>query len=103
MNDKDRIRLAEWMGWIKLDPRLLEQRHGGEPRWETDCWVDKAGVMFRTKEGLPNPFTDANDDYAVLGWMRANGGENVIQGYKINYRIGDYARAALKVIEDDFA
>ena len=46
-----------------------------------------------------NPFTDANDDYAVLGWMRANGGENVIQGYKINYRIGDYARAALKVIE----
>jgi len=63
---------------------------------------------------LPNPFTDANDDYAVLEWMR----EQVEPGQpygepswpflgalkgdlQIAYRVGDYARAALKVIDHD--
>ena len=49
-----------------------------------------------------DPFTDANDDYAVLEWMREN--LTITQRYKFldenvqNYRIGDYARAALKAL-----
>ena len=59
-----------------------------------------------------DPFTDANDDYAVLEWAH----EQVDSGAweprgkwatfadelffpTENYKIGDYARAALKVIE----
>jgi len=61
-----------------------------------------------------DPFTDANDDYAVLEWMRDNSRRMGFPGYvgalsdvmekrlaashAANYRIGDYARAALKVI-----
>ena len=81
--------------------------------------------------GVPenfDPFTDANDDYAVLEWMREtwkplqNGwpsandtddqlrwfwfksvlcgldGESKYNGMT-DYQIGDYARAALKVLE----
>ena len=51
-----------------------------------------------------DPFTDANDDYAVLEWMRkqgaATGAFELHNSYKANYFIGDYARAALKVIDD---
>ena len=65
-----------------------------------------------------DPFTDANDDYAVLEWMRSfNTYEYLLEhddrwvdfivaidasdngeGHKANYQIGDYARACLKVI-----
>ncbi len=62
-----------------------------------------------------NPFTDANDDYAVLEWMRSldNNDTQFWQRYcdalrdfpeiglKPAYQIGDYARAALKVLEGD--
>lgn len=53
-----------------------------------------------------NPFTDANADYAVLEWMRGNEWTDKqhelfrsFLGHSTTYRIGDYARAALKVIE----
>jgi len=57
--------------------------------------------------GVPDPFTDANDDYAVLGWARKEWGDQydnwIDFTYALsgdgNYKIGDYARAALKVIE----
>jgi len=65
--------------------------------------------------GLPDPFTDANDDYAVLVWMRETyqrvawkGTEPQRRCWTLfcqnlpdcrDYQIGDYARAALKVIE----
>ena len=57
-----------------------------------------------------DPFTDANDDYAVLEWIRAQGimGSKIATElskagcgkWSIDYQIGDYARAALKVIDD---
>jgi len=60
----------------------------------------------RTEDGKPfDPFTDANDDYAVLEWMRNHRGKycgviyNVMDGKSVDYKIGDYARAALEVIE----
>ena len=67
-------------------------------------------VDKRFKEQIPDPFTDANDDYAVLEWMRELG---VMDDSRIEYdrawdklpergeyQIGDYARAALKVLDD---
>jgi len=62
-----------------------------------------------------SPFTDANDDFAVLEWMRGDddGPETpqwrVFKDFFIevtgdwniwNYQIGDFARAALKVIDN---
>jgi len=54
-----------------------------------------------------DPFNNANDDYAVLEWMRKEMPHN--QWLKVQkhwtpawlYQIGDYARAALKVIDND--
>jgi len=61
-----------------------------------------------------SPFTDANDDYAVLEWLRASheaGNFNTETWGKcasriafntgLSYQIGDYARAALKVLDVD--
>ena len=87
MNDKDRIRLAEWMD---RDPGTYAPNHD-----------------------IPifDPFTDANDDYAVLEWMREQAWPAMLLStqhadrltYALSreiggYKIGDYARAALKVI-----
>ena len=63
-----------------------------------------------------DPFTDANDDYAVLEWMRDDSrcmefpryvgalsdvmDKRLAASHAANYQIGDYARAALKVLED---
>ena len=64
--------------------------------------------VFGGALGLPDPFTDANDDYAVLEWMRSEArregvswmnGSGILSLHATNYQIGDYARAALKVIE----
>ena len=97
----DRIKLAEAMGW-------------------TD-FIGEAGLPPGAKDqrpvvcghGLPpDPLTDANDDYAVLEWMRTSdkAEQEVIGGMSdkmldlLNwncweYEVGDFARAALKVIE----
>ena len=55
-----------------------------------------------------DPFTDANDDYAVLEWMRKEATWTVgdmtdkfcdqLEWPCWEYQIGDYARAALKVL-----
>jgi len=74
----DRIRLAEAMGW--------KFPHGP------------------TKH-CPDPFTDANDDYAVLEWGVDTFGQafvvvvNALVIDPAEYTLDDYARAALKVIE----
>ena len=55
---------------------------------------------------LFNPFTDANDDYAVLEWMRETYSKHskewcdfwFAMGHAASYRIGNYARAALTVL-----
>ncbi len=103
----DRIKLAEAMGW-KFEEVDHEYRY---------CYKRPDGHRdaFRIKEAydtvIPDPENDANDDYAVLEWARdyteltplgsvswpildVMGG-----ALQINYQIGDYARAALKVIE----
>jgi hypothetical protein len=64
-------------------------------------------------DGAPkfNPFTDANDDYAVLEWMRdvdgspltdEQWGQFVMTVPSLDeYIVGDIARAALEVIKND--
>ena len=88
----DRIKLAEAMG---RDP-----------------------AMYAPNFDIPifDPFTDANDDYAVLEWMKSEQ-FYPLEGYDytewlfainnalklkmaIDYKIGDYARAALKALKD---
>lgn len=97
-NATDRIKLAEAMGWE-------QHAHGwwSSPR-------GKSGICHHgiDTDKLPDPYTDANDDYAVLEWMRFNGLNEdscleMDEPYaalpdKGSYQIGDYARAALKVI-----
>ena len=90
----DRRRIAEEMGW-------QQTKEGIHSVW----WPPK---NKRWRKNPPNPFTDANDDYAVLEWMR---GEMRREGISLlkdagilslratDYQIGDYARAALKVME----
>ncbi len=163
MNDQDRIKLAEAMGWTPWMHDYeyvwaVNQRKGcgqadyyftpdDDPayqNWEViddDFWRDDHtdNYHFRRKlpeptqqgwlspsgtvRALPDPFTDANDDYAVLEWMRAvteipadnftpedwqrwlefqaalSSDTNSKSGLKGDYQIGDYARAALKVLE----
>ena len=85
----DRIKLAEAMGWPCKENC-------------TDEYIFM-GCKAHDEEAF-DPFTDANDDYAVLEWMRYSSAETWLavtedmarcQG---TYMVGDYARAALKVI-----
>ena len=65
MNDvtHDRVKLAEVMGWkIKPNhPGSFADKQGYED------WISPDGVPLQK---LPDPFTDANDDVAVLKWAR---------------------------------
>ncbi len=88
----DRIRLAEAMGWFKDydDPNVWHEL-GDNP--DGPCKV------------LPDPENDANDDYAVLEWMRKDITTKEFNEFRVmtewpvyRYQIGDYARAALKVL-----
>jgi len=90
MTDQDRIRLAEAMGWVRID--------------EGGLWENSKGFGRELEQNLPDPFTDANDDYAVLEWMRNQknnaGYWGLLEGVgRWQYQIGDYARAALKVLD----
>ena len=108
MNEKDRIRLAETMGICPNDHEDVCL----DSTWnEFDKCVD-CGV--RVEDGHTfDPEHDANDDYAVLEWMRnkkedlsdpAWGGSfgKFAKLLKSScwYEIGDYARAALKVLAE---
>lgn len=97
---QDRIKLAEAMGWTDFicEAGLPPGAKGQKP-------------MTQGHQLPPDPFTDANDDYAVLEHFRnkqkAGGGNykadlaNWIEwAYSVDYQIGDYAKAALKVIEN---
>ena len=95
--EQDRIRLAEAMG-------LESTEFNGKTVF---CCKDSRYVGGYSDWDDFDPFTDANDDYAVLEWMR--GGEPIDnpmwkalrKGPFVcyHYRIGDYARAALEVID----
>ena len=97
----DRIKLAEAVGWT-----TRPNEPNGEPVWFGP--VDEGDGPYYLYE-LPDPFTDANDDYAVLEWARNEGAviwldfsanlQEVGQEYSAAYGIGDYARAALKALK----
>jgi len=109
----DRIKLAEAMGWKHTAPS-----EGGitdKKLWHWEIRDPDKRIAWYPHE-LPDPENDANDDYAVLEWMRQtyehNSKERMLFGIYLaeqfgvtkeklnflNYQIGDYARAALKVI-----
>ena len=97
----DRIKLAEAMGWKHEQMRENLRRA---------CWHLPPAEDWRYSAALPDPYTDANDDYAVLEWMRKENNKpwqfelSQLDGrkrYKWDYQIGDYARAALKVLTDN--
>lgn len=109
----DRIILAEAMGW-----ELMTIHNNAFYKW---TWYkpdgSATGVAMSSKDGgmsvLPDPFTDANDDYDVLEWFR--GWAKTAFRFKvfaeelyqlngasiIGYKIGNNARAALEVLEDE--
>ncbi len=95
----DRIKLAEAMGWTLK--RQVRRGFGGQPI-ERKVWHNPEGVTYQGIK-LPDPEDDANDDYAVLEWMRdakwsmCNDRSFYYLGkLQSEYKIGNYARAALK-------
>lgn len=97
----DRIALAEFVGW--------KEHHGiGDYPREWRLYGPGKSWTERKLNELPNPFEDANDDYAVLNhvddqWPR--GSNEFLRFTELLqpawcYQIGDYARAALKVIRN---
>ena len=104
MTDQRRVQLAEAMGWRNCEPKGYVNVDG-----EPTCCPAGEPPPFDAPPyiaALPDPFTDANDDYAVLEWMRELPGDRMPWGFASttekylawNYKIGDYARAALKVL-----
>ncbi len=81
-----------------------------------DLFVSEKWLSERQADGsrgpnikrLPDPENDANDDYAVLEWMRNTSDKwsefesaltlHAGDPFVWCYQIGDYARAALKVL-----
>lgn len=91
-----RTKLAEAMGWTRFYVSDLTGAQFGRP------------PNSRSGKVLPDPFTDANDDYAVLQWaIRKLDTDKFISTladiapYFHKYQKGDYARAALKVLDND--
>ena len=73
-----------------------------------DGWLNPEG---RKRSSIPDPENDANDDYAVLEWMRAkydgdmkatreSHAVHAVIESPITYRVGDYARAALDALDN---
>ncbi len=104
MKADDRVKLGEAMG-LRLRRTLPHKPNS------PGCYIhDKPRRCWRAFD----PFTDANDDYAVLEWMREKHHENAVasalllpgdghgfSAMKQRYYVGDYARAALQVINDE--
>lgn len=113
MNDTDRIKIADAMGWIFPEGPMEWACPPNHP--------DPPGKGNLTV--IPDPYTDANEDYSVLEWMRirtrffiSDGPVDRADNVKGReewilfrsglhppelYNVGDYAKAALKVIEND--
>lgn len=109
---RDRIRLAEAMGWVWKPVTVCDV--------STGLWVPpngQVGTIVLVDHSVPppfNPFKDANDDYAVLEWMQTDWENNgkrragwsdfkqlLIEGERDktwHYRVGDYARDVLKIL-----
>jgi hypothetical protein len=80
MSDQDRVRLAEAMGWTKIDEALYGKPPEGwrapYPRWPDSETTMRKPVGNVWKWKIPDPFTDANDCEALI--RRLND-----RGYKI--------------------
>ena len=82
--------------------------------------INEGQELDKVNVALFDPENDANDDYAVLEWMRSffaqvhddlpDGGYLVWFDFKreyqasnnpLTYQIGDYARAALKALDNE--
>jgi len=107
MTDQDRIRLAEARGWTRYPDESDHNFDKWMPPDFGDHYDERDAVLIG---GLPDPFTDANDDYQVLVWVRETWQPNSIYNSRAKrfvhllaepggYQIGDYARAALSVIQ----
>jgi hypothetical protein len=105
------IKLAEAMGWVRINDEDMAW-------WPAPYIIDRIKkeypdalcVDYVGRDGLPDPFTDANDDYAVLEWLREKyDAQEVINAFESMdggnccdlYEVGNYARAALKVINNE--
>lgn len=90
-NTQDRIRIAEAINYERVNIR----KEGLPPLW---MWMRADGQLV----GDFDPFTDANDDYAVLEFMRKDGmmPMSMYEKQQWHYTIGDYARAFLKVLDN---
>ena len=102
----DRIKLALAMGWVFPE---------GHQTWAVPPNHPDPPGHGNVRE-IPDPFTSADDDYTVLEWMRSHEGEQLYKygdaqfavrlerGHTADgvdkYQIGDYARAALKVLDE---
>lgn len=109
--EQERIALAERMGWLNIKGWTESPMSGKHPY---DRWYRRG--EDKQYDYLPfNPFTDANDDYAVLRWLREHHEDLWIDTYVSDaheeaaleleaptgdYHIGDYARVALKLLEN---
>lgn len=51
--------LAEFIGWKPYDRRVY-----------SDMWISPSGKRFQSFDNLPNPYADANADYAYLEFAR---------------------------------
>ena len=106
-----RIKLAEAMGWTWDES--IRKRGDFPDRW--CCWIKPDGDKWFAADAMPDPFTDANDDYAVLEWMQDyQGNQDKIMRWHdfclalqaicdpplmTEYEVGYYARAAVSVLE----
>ena len=90
---KDRIRLAEAMGWTQIDMANIGP-----------CWHSPRNLV----SPLPDPFTDANDDVAILNLALTMEPEWAMEFFDelkydhvAEYKVGHFARAALQVLDSD--
>ena len=106
MTDDDRILLAEAMGWTNICMKYVAMEDKSYPFGCAPGNVNDKHL----KEQIPDPFNSANDDYAVLEWMRDpnNVTEDQWRRFKdamerkmYSYMLGDYARARLKVLKNE--
>jgi len=102
----DRIKLLEARGWVRREydsTDRLAKLPGGN--LEGGVYWLYHGDEY-TLEDLPDPFTDANADCVVLEWYRMEHDCRPLQaalerlngGEKIDYGVGDYARAVLTLL-----
>jgi len=96
---KDRIKLAEAMGWV-LQKGVNQS-----------LWIPPENYNGARIYQLPDPENDANDDYAVLEWAKKQDEEfwgkfcvaltDVVGNYAYlwEYHVGYFASAVLRVLD----